>query len=321
MTMLTQQAVPPLPGEWPYDQVGRLGPGSMRVTVTQSMAKLNRLLFKHKKLQGLGRSGSGLCRHAMTGSVKWHISMDAKTKNGVELRTEKWGDSEAEAYEEAARQLLVAENCLLLRLLAECEKAPADSMGDREESAQEHPLEKGTVVHAKYTENSYNFKPALVVDVNRDQTCVLKFLDKEDYRNETIPFSRIRSAVSAQREGEGDKLTRDVLSEAIFIRNEISDITKGKLDWFPDPDRERLETAREDVNNIIHSMDSFQKKTEKGGGVKPHPNTYKLISDLTERTASMIDKVKEIYAYLDERWPRPSGKPSRSEVWQERIKE
>ena len=222
MTTLTQQAAPPLPGEWPYDQVGRLGPGSMRVTVTKSMAKLNRLLFKHKKLQSLGRSGSGLCRHAMTGSVKWHISMDAKTKNGVELRTEKWGDSEAEAYEEAARQLLEAGNCLLLHLLAECEKAPADSMGDREEPAQEHPsvhatLEKGTVVHAKYTENSYNFKPALVVAVGwprpSDQTCVLKFLDKEDYRNEAIPFSRIRSAVSAQREGEGDKLTRDVLSE------------------------------------------------------------------------------------------------------------
>lgn len=112
-----------------------------------------------------------------------------------------------------------------------------------------------------------------------------------------------------------------VRAQAIFIRNEISDITKGKLDWFPDPDRERLETAREEVNNIIHSMDSFQKKTEKGGGVKPHPNPYKLISGLTERTASMNDKVKEIYAYLDERWPRPSGEPSRSEVWQERIKE
>ena len=109
-------------------------------------------------------------------------------------------------------------------------------------------------------------------------------------------------------------------AQAIFIRKEISDITLGKLDYFPYAAREKLKKAREDACAIIHAMDEFEHRTVKGGGVEKHPNPYKRM-DAEQRNASMMATVKQILADLDKRWPRPSGERSRSEVWQERIKE
>ena len=105
-----------------------------------------------------------------------------------------------------------------------------------------------------------------------------------------------------------------VRAQANIIRDDISEITRGKLEDFPDAPQ--LENAREALCDIIHAASPFQHKTLKGGGVKKHPNPFKTM-DAEQRTKSMMAKVKSINAYLDEHYPRPSGERSRSDVWQE----
>jgi len=170
------------------------------------------------------------------------------------------------------------------------------------------------VVHAKYGPDSQRFKPAKVVSVDHLRaTCTLQFFGFTDV-TDSVPLTsdRIRPPASAQR--EDGKLVRLIIGEANIIRDDISEITRGKLEDFPDAPQ--LENAREALCDIIHAASPFQHKTLKGGGVKKHPNPFKTM-DAEQRTKSMMAKVKSINAYLDEHYPRPSGERSRSDVWQE----
>ena len=189
------------PGEWPWDQVGRLDsriPGHGRV-VTESMAKLNRLLFKYRALQSLGNfnhpfpSVTGKCLMTVTAQI---------TANSDELRAEGEGGSKEEAIEEAARQLLEANNNRLLHLHAECEAqqrlAPADSNGDCASSVDRGPVAKfkpkvGSVVQARYKPQGWHQLAHVVTCGN--ETCELRFFKYTD--KTTIPITDIRPLASA----------------------------------------------------------------------------------------------------------------------------
>ena len=109
-------------------------------------------------------------------------------------------------------------------------------------------------------------------------------------------------------------------AQAIIIRDEISEITCGKIEFFPD--KLELEEAREDICAVIHAKSPFQPKTSKGDGVEKkekHDNPYKSM-DAEQMTKAMMAKVESIYAYLDEKYPRSTGERSRSEVWQDNVR-
>lgn len=169
------------------------------------------------------------------------------------------------------------------------------------------------MVHAKYGPNS-RFKPAKVVSVDHARaTCTLQFFGYDD-ETDSIPLTRDRMRPPASAKREDGKLVRSIKGEANIIRDDISEITCGKLEDFPDATQ--LENARKDLCDIIHAASPFQHKTLKGGGVEKHPNPFKSM-DAEQRTLSMMAKVKSINAYLDEHYPRPSGERSRSDVWQD----
>ncbi len=188
-------------GEWPWDQVGRLDsriPGRGRV-ITESMAKLNRLLFKYRVLQSLGHfnhpfpSVRGKCLMTVNAKI---------TGDSDELQAQGEGGSEEEAIEKAARQLLWANNSRLLHLLAECEAhqrlAPADSDGDCASFVDRGPVAKfkpkvGSVVQAKYNPQGRH-KPARVVTCD-NETCGLRFFKYKDVT--TIPITDVRPLASA----------------------------------------------------------------------------------------------------------------------------
>ena len=101
-------------------------------------------------------------------------------------------------------------------------------------------------------------------------------------------------------------------AQAIIIRDEISEITCGVIECFPNAPE--LEKAREDICAVIHAMDPYEHITLKGGGVEKHPNPFKSMDD-EQRTKAMMATVKAILDYLDENYPHSSGEPSRSEAW------
>ena len=200
------------PGEWPWDQVGRLDsriPGHGKV-VTESMAKLNHLLFKYGVLQSLGKRNNSF----LSGQQgKWEMTVTAQiVASSDELQAKGEGASEAKAVEEAARQLLEANNSRLLHLLAECEEceaqqrlAPTDSNGDCASFVDLGPVVKfkpkvGSVVQAIFNPDKPHFQPAHVVTCD-DETCGLRFFRYTDVN--TIPITDIRPLASAMpRENE-----------------------------------------------------------------------------------------------------------------------
>jgi len=149
-------------------------------------------------------------------------------------------------------------------------------------------VEVGAVVHAKYEAHSHYFKPAKVVSVDPvGATCDLQFFGFTDVAD-SIPLTidRVRPPASA-KEREDSKLLRLIYGEvraaavhckggiliislslslcaraqAIIIRDEISEITGGKIEYFPDAPE--LEKAREDICAVIHAKSPFQPKTSK----------------------------------------------------------
>ena len=101
-------------------------------------------------------------------------------------------------------------------------------------------------------------------------------------------------------------------AQAIIIRDEISEITCGVIECFPNAPE--LEKARKDICAVIHAMTPYEHITLKGGGVEKHPNPFKSMDD-EQRTKAMMATVKAILDYLDENYPHSSGEPSRSEAW------
>ena len=124
------------------------------------------------------------------------------TANSDELRAEGEGGSKEEAIEEAARQLLEANNNRLLHLHDECEAqqrlAPADSNGDCASSVDRGPVAKfkpkvGSVVQAKY--QSQGWHQLAHVRTCDNETCALRFFKYNDVT--TIPITDIRPLASA----------------------------------------------------------------------------------------------------------------------------
>lgn len=303
------------PGEWPWDQVGRLDsriPGHGRV-VTESMAKLNRLLFKYKALKSLGYfnhcfpSVRGKCIYTVTAQI---------TANSDKLRAEGEGGSKEEAIEEAARQLLKANNNRLLHLLAECEAqqrlAPADSNGDCASFVDRGPVAKfkpkvGSVVQAKFNPQGWHQLAQVVTCDN--ETCGLRFFRYSDVP--TIPITDVRPLASGMPH-EDELLFHVIIAQAVLIREEISHMTCGQLKDFPDAAQALLAKAREQANEIIHALALFQRDSlgHKAIGHNPYEGL-----DPEERNKKMMETVVSIYADLDEHFPRLPGEESRSEIF------
>jgi len=280
------------------------------------MAKLNHLLFKYGVLQSLGKRNNSF----LSGQQgKWEMTVTAQiVASSDELQAKGEGASEAKAVEEAARQLLEANNSRLLHLLAECEEceaqqrlAPTDSNGDCASFVDLGPVVKfkpkvGSVVQAIFNPDKPHFQPAHVVTCD-DETCGLRFFRYTDVN--TIPITDIRPLASAMPR-ENELLFHVIIAQAVLIRVEIDYMTRGQLEDFPDAPRGLLRKAQQDACDIIHALDSYQRPYRKS----PGPNPFVGLGP-EERNKKMLDTVVSAYAVLDEHCPRLPGEGSRSEIF------
>ena len=140
LTTWRSQFCPPAKGEWPWDEIGKLGQDG-RSVVTPADAALNRLGLVFSVLSSWGDSGGGGlgvrreladCLSGCSASANATI-----LATGEEICASGHGDTRAEALALAKWRLLEASNCQLLELLAKCESdARSSGSDDQSETAR-----------------------------------------------------------------------------------------------------------------------------------------------------------------------------------------
>ena len=129
------QFCPPAKGEWPWDEIGKLGPDN-RSVVTPADAALNRLHLVFKVLKWrCGKIGLGVRRELADCLSGCSASANATIlATGERICANGHGDTPAEALASAKWRLLEASNCQLLELLAKCESDARSSSGSDDQS-------------------------------------------------------------------------------------------------------------------------------------------------------------------------------------------
>ena len=122
---------PPAKGEWPWDEIGKLGPDG-RSVVTPADAALNRLHLVFMVINwGCGSGGLGVRRELVDCLSGCSASANATIRaSGETISASGHGDTPAEALALAKWRLLEASNCQLLELLARCESDARSSGSD-----------------------------------------------------------------------------------------------------------------------------------------------------------------------------------------------
>ena len=138
LTTWRSQFCPPAKGEWPWDEIGKLGPDG-RSVVTPADAALNRLHLVFKVLKWrCGKIGLGVKRELADCLSGCSASANATIlATGERICANGHGDTPAEALASAKWRLLEASNCQLLELLAKCESdARSSGSDDQSETAR-----------------------------------------------------------------------------------------------------------------------------------------------------------------------------------------
>ena len=126
-------AAAPARGEWPWDEVGKLGSDG-RSVVTSADVALNRLCLVFKVISwGSGNGGLGVRRELADCLCGCSANANATIRaTGETLRATGHGDTSEEALALAKWRLLEASNCQLLEMLAKCEaEARSSGSGDQ----------------------------------------------------------------------------------------------------------------------------------------------------------------------------------------------
>ena len=139
LTTSRSQFSPPAKGDWPWDEIGKLGPDG-RSVVTPADAALNRLGLVFNVLDSWGDGGGGLGVRRELADCLSGCSASANATilaTGEKICASGHGDTPAEALASAKWRLLEASNCQLLELLAKCESdARSSGSDDQSETAR-----------------------------------------------------------------------------------------------------------------------------------------------------------------------------------------